>query len=990
MNEKDIEHTDGTDQPMATAAGINPAFIRTWYKDKATCSDEEIYQFWTDDEEASNHPSNFAELLAEHNLSLKDVPKNVDWNSYSRQRPTLTNGHTSEYHIIFHYLKEQRRIQNFDISFYRAYYEITDNRTDNDVFNEWRDDGEVNKNHSSFSELLAHNGLDKLSSLIGRPISILNYDWDWAKKTSWEDLLIELKMYPVRMLKLTTCEETNRKIYDALCQTFDKMGLHKKSEKIRSLAVELALSPENSTEPNFRSQSITKSKVTKIDPHFYLTWYEDLTSEDKFYLEEHWYNFGFEEGRHPTLEHALQSMDLDIDRLPYNFNHRDYLLHLNESDSKVSLNFYSAIVHKLQNTNDRFHFDTSFYTTFYEDVTHLANLPWQAEMHWLSMKHIDKRFGCMEELLSSLDLQESVLPSWFKINEVRSLNPQLEGSNTDIIVTMLKMEPVIALKVSASNQHNSEFYFNIAHHHERAGRRGQAEELYTIAVNFHDNSLALEHLGNIYLNCGLYKRAGQFYSRALSSTTCSEWAFINKIKSSQQTNDVSDISDTFRSAINRFPDSPRLEGTAKETIANIWSAATKAANYLIKTNNRQKLTETVEAATQSIYDINAIQVKLGKLQNYAGPISNRKVLIIGDFHLPQCKRYRIDQKLEQLGAAGFVANSVSWTDVAKANREIAFSDICIFYRCPALPDIVALISTANTLGKITAYEIDDLIFDPIYPDEFSTYGGYVSNHEYDDLVKGMALYRAAAKLCNYGIASTQPLSNELAKLVRTKKCFVHRNALDKHSTGAMPNRSREKKHVDIFYGSGTKAHNSDFITEALPAILKILEEEPTVRLTVVGYLQLPSAVSSKFSRQIVSAPLINSIQGYSTYLSNADINIAVLKPDKINNTKSELKWFEAALFGIPSVLSNTQNYVDVIEDGIDGFLASNEQDWYRILKNLIVNPKTRLDAGEKARLRVLDEYSLEQMSIRITSIIDLMIKDHEHIRCNAIQKGQNS
>ena len=34
-----------------------------------------------------------------------------------------------------------------------------------------------------------------------------------------------------------------------------------------------------------------------------------------------------------------------------------------------------------------------------------------------------------------------------------------------------------------------------------------------------------------------------------------------------------------------------------------------------------------------------------------------------------------------------------------------------------------------------------------------------------------------------------------------------------------------------------------------------------------------------------------------------------------------LKWFEAACFKIPSVVSNTQNYLDVIEDGVDAMIA---------------------------------------------------------------------
>ena len=70
------------------------------------------------------------------------------------------------------------------------------------------------------------------------------------------------------------------------------------------------------------------------------------------------------------------------------------------------------------------------------------------------------------------------------------------------------------------------------------------------------------------------------------------------------------------------------------------------------------------------------------------------------------------------------------------------------------------------------------------------------------------LFQEAAKLCEYAIASTLPLLALLQSLVTSKKGFLHRNGLDSLNIFMS---KKEKEYINIFYGSGTLAHNSDFI-----------------------------------------------------------------------------------------------------------------------------------------------------------------------------------
>lgn len=962
-------------QPDEITPTISPSFVRAWYKEKALLTDEEIVDSLSHDKDQCNYILNFENLLEAHSLSLRDVPQNVDWTSYSKQHPSISAGAGTEYHIVFHYLKERSRSKHFNIEFYRGYYGIDHSITDSELITNWNSDTEQNKRFCSFGELLSYNGLDNIFIDEKVVLKELIEGNRWGQREAWDDLVTALKLMPMRVLQLTGSRETNAGIYESLHRNFIQMGLILKASKLESLIVELGLKAHGNITTRFNSDEITTSKHTKIDPDFYFSWYSDLKFGDKLFLEQHWLNFGFNEGRSPTFEHALHRLGLKIEKLPLEFDWREYIQNTADLHSKDS--FYKAAAHKIKNTDDDFSFDTDFYTSAYEDARHLKHQPVNAELHWKSKMLVGMRARSPKEFMSTLELPSSLYPSWLDINKVERLNQELPQDALDTLKDLFTSTPAVRLRVAESDQLNSDFYCNIGTHYESIGQRGRAEELYLIANGFLTNGLALEHLGNIYLNSGLHSRAGKFYSLAIATGNCSEWAYINQAGCMAAQLNIDEIDSVYSKAYTHFPESSKYELSIKENIATIWNIVSKKSASLIKENHRSKLISLVSNTTNSIYDINATQIRLGKLDRYRGSINKKNVTIIGDFHLPQCKRYRIDQKIEQLQAAGITPNVASWTDTPYAQQLMSFSDVCIFYRCPALPEIVKLISTASTLGKITIYEIDDLIFDPAYPQHISTYGGYVSQEEYNDLVMGMALYRSAAMLCDYGIASTQPLSTELAKLVRTNKSFVHRNALDKYSLMLSPGRSAEKQYVNIFYGSGTKAHNSDFIHEALPSILRVLKEEPLARLTVVGYLQLPKKVLEEFGDKIVNAPFTSSFLSYSTYLACADINIAVLKRDKINDAKSELKWFEAALCGVPSVVSATQNYIDVIEDGEDGFLARNDQDWYKILKMLVSNRELRTSVGEQARNRVLVEYGVDNMATRASSIIDLVVQDHQ-------------
>jgi glycosyltransferase involved in cell wall biosynthesis len=350
------------------------------------------------------------------------------------------------------------------------------------------------------------------------------------------------------------------------------------------------------------------------------------------------------------------------------------------------------------------------------------------------------------------------------------------------------------------------------------------------------------------------------------------------------------------------------------------------------------------------------------------------ILLVVEETIPQCFRYRVQQKLEQLQSLNYKFNWISWRDYNKAKLLIHFCHVVIFYRVPAFPEIARTIEYAKSLNKIVFFDIDDLIFDrEYYPGSKEKFKDQLSHQEYKDLVKGVSLYHEALSLCDFTIASTPALAREMEKVAGKGNSFCSRNALDKTILQFLESHSKfQRDYLSIFYGSGTKTHDADFQIVA-PALSQIMEKYSNVRLTIVGYLKLPKELED-FIDRIDRVELLNDVNIYWEFLSQADINIAPLEPSLFNDCKSEIKWLEAAAFGVPSIVSPTQTYSEILEDGLAVSLARTPDEWFEKLDLLIGNPDIRERIALAAQNRVMCDYKPEVIANNLTSIINIGVE----------------
>ena len=597
----------------------------------------------------------------------------------------------------------------------------------------------------------------------------------------------------------------------------------------------------------------------------------------------------------------------------------------------------------------------------------------------------------LAQSLRERGLHEGNLPLNLTLEVFNKLNPEDQFDDLYLaLIALISQSPIRKLRIFKDDELNANFYVLIAIQNELEGRNADAIEIYRLSLLFANTPTAHEHLGNLSLRDGRPYQAIEYYKAALKYNSRSDWVYANLSKAQAICGKYKESVDTLCRGLKAHVNSDMLISKVDECIQNFWQIEEQRLDFIATSQNRDALIDEYESVTSFIADSYAAIYSRSSEKPIVSKLNNKKVLIIGltNDGAPQCFRYRIEQKIEQLQFVGYEAETVAWYDQALGLKKIGFCDLIIFYRVPAFPGVLKLVEYAKSLGKITFFEVDDLLFDAKSVPALETYGGQISLATYTNVTKDIGSYRSMAIRCDYAIASTLPLIKKLAELVRTKIGYLHRNGLDKYNRTAS-GIFTEKGYINLFYGSGTLAHNSDFIIEALPAILRILREHENVKLTVVGYLTLPPRVIREFEGRLIQVPLVTNIAGYWEYLSASDINLAVLHDDELTACKSELKWFEAAAFSIPSVVSRTQNYLDVIKNGDDGFIVYGEHEWYDALKNLVTNPKLRREVGLRAFTRVKSEYSVESLSRNIDKIMKSALKHHDSVvRGPSIESNQ--
>ena len=354
----------------------------------------------------------------------------------------------------------------------------------------------------------------------------------------------------------------------------------------------------------------------------------------------------------------------------------------------------------------------------------------------------------------------------------------------------------------------------------------------------------------------------------------------------------------------------------------------------------------------------------------AGFSASEKVLSPGsdDFMVLQVnakapsEQYRVHNVSEQLELAGFPHKVLNlpelYANSEKAERLFDEASVILFHRVAYDSLLDKLCARARSRGATLVCETDDLTFFPGLDPRWVDGLRYLSPADVTLYYEGLDRYHRMLTVCDAGLFSTGFLAQIAESMGR--QSWILRNALGGEFLDAAESAYRRKPSaatakLRLGYCSGTKTHDRDFALFA-PVLLQLMESDRRLELAILGHLKLPPEFSQLGGRVRHYEPV--PWEEVPEILATFSINLAPLELDNpFCRAKSELKYFEAGVLGIPTIASNTDEFAHGIDSGKNGFLVSNEQELEDCLQRLISDQKLREQMGDAARQDVLVRYT---------------------------------
>lgn len=313
--------------------------------------------------------------------------------------------------------------------------------------------------------------------------------------------------------------------------------------------------------------------------------------------------------------------------------------------------------------------------------------------------------------------------------------------------------------------------------------------------------------------------------------------------------------------------------------------------------------------------------------------------------------YRVHQKVEQLAIHGIESVLRRYSD-PRLKQDLDNVDAVIVYRAPATRELIGFVREVHHRDLPIRFDVDDLIFDPELAERLPTIA-HLPKAERDLWVEGVKRYRETLLECGAGIASTAEIAKQMERLGIPAR--IHRNGVDTplavvSERARRAHGSRLRQAGDPFvlgYSSGTTTHDADLALVG-DVLSDFLRGHPNARLVLGGPLRPPPALDG-VAGQVERLSFIGW-ERHPDRLATFDLNLAPLIDGLFNESKSSIKWSEAALVDVPTLASASAPFRESVVHGETGYLAPDPGAWRECLEEAIEDRARLARIGRRARL----------------------------------------
>lgn len=315
-------------------------------------------------------------------------------------------------------------------------------------------------------------------------------------------------------------------------------------------------------------------------------------------------------------------------------------------------------------------------------------------------------------------------------------------------------------------------------------------------------------------------------------------------------------------------------------------------------------------------------------------------------------RYRVKNVVEALdGSNKWEAKWVLKSDIDKV--DLGAVDLVVVLRQTAKDKkVIDFINLVQAQKIKVLFDLDDLIFD--YKDLPVLMKGTNSKNIAYWMGYMWGIRRIAKKVDGF-ITTNEFLAGKLKRSFK-KSCRVIPNSLNKEQLEVAEKCLNKKAHDGFVVGyfSGSPTHVKD-LKMVEPEIARFLDAHDDAKFMIVGYMELTPKMSEMVKLKKVEVLKLVDYLKLMELEAMVDINIAPLVINDFTNSKSELKFFEAAVVETTTIASPVYVFKKAISDGKNGVLA-NFNEWYEKLEYLYNNPDENKKIAKEARKYALENY----------------------------------
>lgn len=340
-------------------------------------------------------------------------------------------------------------------------------------------------------------------------------------------------------------------------------------------------------------------------------------------------------------------------------------------------------------------------------------------------------------------------------------------------------------------------------------------------------------------------------------------------------------------------------------------------------------------------------------------------------------RYRVYNMAQVLNAGNDeVAATYFFLEDVDRFEEIAdLADILVICRSRYDHCVRRLVSSFQKRGKRVLFDIDDLVFNTDYTHLLiKTLDLDVADPQvWQDWFAYCSRMGAALKMCDGAITTTESLAVKIHDFsglpVSVVPNFMNYEQLDMSERvfAAKQNQAPAADGlIHLGYFSGSPSHNRDFAM-VIPALEDLLEEDPRLGVVVVGYIEAGPRLE-RFGKRVKRFAFHDYVN-LQKLIGSVEINLMPLQFNVFTNSKSELKYFEAAAVGTRSIASPSTVYARAIRHGHNGYL-SQAHEWSSVIREAV----SRLGDQEMVLLGredALSKYAWVNQRQRIRSALGL-------------------